>query len=126
MKTYRYADATQTVVHVIDADGVSRMSMLASVLPEGATVLPHVPPAPGVPQVVSAFQAVAALDDAGLLASVEAMMANPATPKRTRLAWERAQEFRRNSPTVKTMGAALGMTDTDLDNLFILASGIEA
>lgn len=42
MTTYRYTDATNTVAHIIDADGVSRSSMLASALPEGVEVLPNV------------------------------------------------------------------------------------
>lgn len=126
MKTYRYTDATKAVVHVIDADGVSRMSMLASTLPEDASILPFIPQPAEKPQVVSAFQAVAALDAAGLLASVEAMMANPATQKKSRLAWAHAQEFRRNSPTVRAMGQALGLDDAALDALFAAASQIEA
>ena len=40
MKTYKYTDATNTVVHVIDEDGISRMSMLASAIPEGNTPQP--------------------------------------------------------------------------------------
>lgn len=40
MKTYKYTDDTNRVVHVIDKDGVSRMSMLASAVPEGAAILP--------------------------------------------------------------------------------------
>jgi hypothetical protein len=37
---YKYTDSTNTVVHVIDDDGTSRGSMLATALPEGAEVLP--------------------------------------------------------------------------------------
>jgi hypothetical protein len=43
VKTYQYTDATNTVAHVIDEDGLSRMSMLASVLPEGVDILPADP-----------------------------------------------------------------------------------
>lgn len=47
MKTYKYTDITNTVVHVIDEDGISRMSMLASVLPEGNVPEPaDIPPPP--------------------------------------------------------------------------------
>jgi hypothetical protein len=42
--TYKYTDATNTVVHVIDEDGVSRMSMAASALPVGTEVQPADPP----------------------------------------------------------------------------------
>ena len=75
---------------------------------------------------VSIFQAQAALDQAGLLDQVEAVMANPATPKLTRLAWNKAQVFRRMSPTVLSMGAALGLDAEALDELFIAAGQIVA
>ena len=35
--------------------------------------------------------------------------------------WEFATEFRRLDPMVVGLGLALGMNDTDLDDLFILA-----
>lgn len=38
--TYKFTDTTQTVVHVIDPDGVRRKSMLATDVPEGAEILP--------------------------------------------------------------------------------------
>ena len=45
MKTYKYTDATNQVVHIIDEDGLSRGSCLASSLPEVTAILPaDVPP----------------------------------------------------------------------------------
>jgi len=84
------------------------------------------PPPPGPPQVVSRFQARAALHLAGLLPQVEALMADPATDTLARLAWTDAQEFRRTSPTLLAMASALSLTDAQLDQLFITAAGIEA
>ena len=46
MKTYKYTDATNAVVHVIDEDGISRMSMLASALPPETVIEPADPPPP--------------------------------------------------------------------------------
>lgn len=43
MTTYAYTDASNEVVHVIDGDGISRMSMAASALPDGAVIAPYVP-----------------------------------------------------------------------------------
>lgn len=83
-------------------------------------------PAPVVPQVVSRFQARAALHLAGLLDDVEALMAAPGTPALAKLAWADAQEFKRNSPTVLSLSASLGLTEAQLDALFITAAGIEA
>jgi hypothetical protein len=50
MTTYKYTDATNTVVHVIDEDGISRMSMLAFALPADTVIdpadpIPEPPPA---------------------------------------------------------------------------------
>lgn len=81
---------------------------------------------PEIPQVVTRFQARAALHLAGLLASVEALMAAPETPALAKLAWADAQEFKRNSPTMLAMAAELGLTETQLDELFTVAAGIEA
>jgi len=92
-------------------------------------IAPYVPPPPApapVPQAVSRFQARAALHLAGLLDQVNALMADPETPMLARLAWQDAQEFRRQSPTVLAMAAALSLSDEDVDNLFITAAGIEA
>lgn len=81
---------------------------------------------PAVPGVVSRFQARAALHLAGLLDDVEALMTAPGTPALAKLAWADAQEFKRNSPTVQTMAAAIGLTEAQLDELFTTAAGIDA
>lgn len=91
---------------------------------DGIPVLRH--PQAIAPQVVSKFQAKAALMSVGLLAQVEQMMADPSADPLAVLAWTEAQEFRRTSPTVLAMGAALGLDDAALDSLFIQASSIEA
>lgn len=85
------------------------------------------PPAPPlIPQSVSRFQARAALHLAGLLETVETMMALPETPALAKLAWADAQEFKRNSPTVLSLSASLGLTEAQLDALFTTAAGIDA
>lgn len=86
--------------------------------------------APAVPHKavasVTAFQAKAALLQCGLLDSVEAQMNAANTEAFTRLAWYTAQEFKRDSPTVAAMIPALGITETQLDDLFKFASTITA
>lgn len=78
-----------------------------------------------VPQGVTRYKALAALHLAGLLATVEAMMADPATDTLTVLAWKNAQEFKRTSPMVLNMAQALGLSAQQLDDLFIAANQIE-
>lgn len=94
---------------------------------DGRPILIEAPPAePFVPRSVSRFQARAALHLAGLLNQVEALMTDPETDMLARLAWQDAQEFRRHSPTVAAMAAALGLDEAQLDALFTTAAGIEA
>lgn len=75
---------------------------------------------------VTAFQAKAALLDAGLLDKVEAMMSSPDTPRIVKLAWSEALTFERQSPTVLSMGASLNLDAATLDSLFAYASGVTA
>lgn len=81
---------------------------------------------PPAPQVVTRFQARAALHLAGLLDQVEALMADPSTTTLARLAWSDAQEFKRSSPTIASMAQALDLGDADVDALFIGAATIDA
>lgn len=95
---------------------------------EGETYSEEQPPIvelPSVPQEVTRFQALAALHLNGLLARVKAIMADPATDPLTVLAFDSAQTFKRYSPMVLAMAAALSLTDQQLDDLFISASKIE-
>jgi hypothetical protein len=82
---------------------------------DGALVIPP-------PDVVSRFQAKAALSAAGLLPAVEAALAD-ADPI-AQLAWAEAIEFRRNSPTILGLAAALGLTSAQVDDLFHAAAAI--
>jgi hypothetical protein len=109
----------------IEVDVVTGERRDLDLTPEEIAALPA-PVPPTIPQVVSKFQAKAALMGAGLLEQVETMMADPAADPLAVLAWTDAQEFRRASPTVAAMAAALGLDDAALDALFTTAAGIEA
>lgn len=74
--------------------------------------------------VVSRFQAKAALSAAGLLPQVETAIA--AADPVAQLAWSEAIEFKRNSPTIVGLAATIGLTETQVDDLFRTAAGIEA
>ena len=70
------------------------------------------------------FQGRIALSNSGLLANVEAAVA--AADEKTKVAWEYALEWKRNSPMIATLGAALSLTDAEIDDLFKAASQIVA
>lgn len=93
---------------------------------EAAALIEQFVPAPAVPQAVTRFQARAALHQAGLLEQAQSLMADPQTPMLARLAWSDALEFRRQSPMVLSMAAALGLSEQQLDGLFTVAAVIEA
>lgn len=126
MKTYQYTSPSNEVVAVIDADGISRMSMLASLVPEGEAILPYVAPPAPVPEVVTMRQARLALLGAGLLSSVNAAIASLPSPQKeaAEVEWEYAAVVHRNSGLVPAMAQALGMTEQQIDELFITASAL--
>ena len=70
------------------------------------------------------FQGRIALSNAGLLANV--LTAIEGADEKTKVAWEYALEWKRMSPMIATLGAALNITDAEIDDLFKAASQIVA
>lgn len=77
----------------------------------------------GVPLSVTMVQAQLALLGAGLLDKVsEAIAAIPGDEGRAaRITWDKAVTVERNHPLIKAMQGALGMSDADIDALFVAA-----
>jgi len=77
-----------------------------------------------VPQSVTMRQARLALHSAGLLTSVNAAIASMPEPDKTaaQITWEFAQTVDRGFGMVPQLAAALGMTETQIDDLFIAAA----
>ena len=96
-------------------------------LSDGEWIAP--PPAPEpAPQVqtVTMRQCRIALLEAGLLDAVQSSIATmPGTEgERARINWEYAQEVRRDWPLISYMAGDLGLTDEQVDALFVTASAI--
>lgn len=127
MKTYQYTSPENTVVHVIDEDGISRMSMLASAVPDGVEILPYVEPPEPVPQQITRAQGKAALIMQGLWGAVLGYVASMQDPTQRALAEVALNDtltWERSSPFLNAAAAGLGVTDEQLDALFIQAAGI--
>lgn len=77
------------------------------------------PPTPA-PAIVTPRQASLALHQSGLLESVKTAIA--AADEAKRIEWEYATTFERSSPVVAAMSATLGLTESQLDDLFTLAA----
>lgn len=79
-----------------------------------------------VPQSVSRAQGKAALFNAGLLEVVESYIDGLMGEEKVRatLAFNETNEWRRDSPFLTQAATTLGLTEQQLDNLFILADSI--
>ena len=87
-------------------------------------IAPYVAPPPAIPAVVSIFQACAVLESAGLLDQVEAYFTSTNASKAEKIAWQRIQEVRRDSPLLARLAALLQLSDEQLDSMFISAAQI--
>lgn len=77
-----------------------------------------------IPQEVTMRQARLALLDAGLLSSVQTAINSLPEPAKTKaqIEWDYSNALQRDNSFVATLGAALGLNEAALDNLFIAAS----
>jgi hypothetical protein len=82
----------------------------------------YTPPSPPVPQSVTRFQALAELTNVGLYDN--AVAAVTAAGGLTKLAWDNAVSFDRDSPTIAALAAALSLTSAQIDALFVAAAKI--
>jgi hypothetical protein len=123
---YKYL--TETVVAKIDDDGLSRSSCsienpeYLAWLAEGNTPEPADVPPKYVPQEVSMRQARLALLAQGHYTTIQAAMSMQ--PEAAKIEWEYATIVTRDSALTQAMIAVLGLSDTDADDLFILAGGL--
>lgn len=86
-------------------------------------------PAQPVPQRVTAYQAKAALMDAGYYNQIEDFVASAACPPRVGLAWREALHFERNDDKIYLIARNVlqipeAELETWLDNMFIKAKAI--
>jgi len=91
---------------------------------DGVSLTPPVvtPEQVTVPQVVTMRQAELALLAAELLDDIEALI--PTLSRVDQISWTRASTVERNNPLVAYIQSIKGLSDTDIDNLFIQAAGL--
>lgn len=137
MKNYAVIQ-NNTVTNVIVWDGEGEFTLAPGMtltvienLPSGVwmgwslnngTWSPPVPPKPTVPVQITSTQARRVINAAGLRPSVEAAVAQ--ADKATQDLWYTAEFIERDNPLVISLGAALGLTSKQLDDLFIQAVGM--
>lgn len=89
----------------------------------GPLPVPELPPVP-VPQSVTMRQARLALLGAGLLDDIDAAINGLPSPQKeaARIQWEYSQEVQRHHGLVASLAPLMGMTDPQIDALFLEAS----
>lgn len=92
--------------------------------PEEIAALPPKTVAPASIAPVTRRQARLALLGAGLLDDAEAALNNIAEPQRTAalIEWQDASVFQRDHPLIAAIGGALGLSETQVDDLFRTAA----
>jgi len=95
-------------------------------LAEGNTPEPYVAPPPPIPSTVTRFQALAVLAAGGYLDTIRTYINTLDQNNVQRLAWENATDWERSSPTLNALAAMLGLTDTEVDDLFVAAAQVSA
>lgn len=125
---FKYIDSANRIVAKSDGtwSGLVTAEEVQAWLAAGNTPEPYVAPPPPIPQTVTRFQARVALVQAGHFDTIDTYIATLPKTDVKRLAWEDAAEWERASPTLNFLANMLGLTDTDVDDLFILASSISA
>lgn len=124
VKCQAYANSQMDLLAAdLGADAPQYQALMDEV---AATYVPPPPVPPQVPQAVTMRQARLALLGAGLLSQVDAAIASLPGPQKesAQIEWEYAAVVQRNSGLVPAMAQALGMTEAQIDDLFIAAEAL--
>lgn len=107
------------VLQVLGSDLESSLQALCDGLP-----LPPIPPR--VPREIANWRARAVIELAGLLPAVETAISGMegAAGIVVRNAWESGAPLARHGPTVSALSPALGLTDEQVDSMFIQAEAL--
>lgn len=108
---------------VVDLCGADPAAMLQSLI--DGSPLPPLPPR--VPREIANWRAKAVLSAMGLLDQVNAVISKLPEPDRTMvlLAWNGDAKLARRGQTVLSIAAALSMSDSEINQLFIQADSIQ-
>lgn len=94
---------------------------------DGETFTPSPPAPPVVPAAVTMRQARLALLGAGLLDDVDTAIAaipDETTRRAAQIEWEFSNEVQRNNSFTALLGAGLGLSSAQIDELFIQAAAL--
>lgn len=92
----------------------------------GNEATPYVEPPAPIPQTLTMRQARLALLDAGKLSSVSVAIDNLPSPQKERaqIEWEFSNEVQRTNGVVSAIGPLIGLSETDIDALFVAGAAL--
>lgn len=93
-------------------------------LAEGNTPEPYVAPAPPSITAVTALQGLLAIDQAGLSLAYTLWADSPLRSFAQKAFINKAQTWKRDDPTLVAAATELGLSEGQLDSLFLLASNL--
>lgn len=90
------------------------------------TFTPPVPPLPSVPSAITMRQARLVLFTAGLIGAVQTAINSLPSPdkEKAQIEWDYSNEVLRHNGFVATLGPALGLSDAQIDALFIAGAAL--
>jgi hypothetical protein len=121
------------IYEILDAEGLvinrivaSEEHMQANYSVDQYRAVPDTPSVPAVPSRITMRQARLALHSQGLYAAVgAAIQALPDPPKTEAIIeWEYSNEVQRKNGFVSSIAPALGLTESQIDDLFILGASL--
>lgn len=123
-KELKHTSYHPTQLDLLQADAAAMGTPLdayADMLNEWVASYVTPPPDPiVVPQIVSMRQARRALNSIGLLQTIDSLIKTLSIDDQ--IEWEYATEVQRNYPLLKNIQQSAGLTDKQIDDLFILAN----
>jgi hypothetical protein len=110
----------ERILHILGHDPTAALQALAD-----GSALPAVPPR--VPREIANWRAKAVLAQMGKLSAVEAALAALPEPQKTvvSLAWKGDAKIDRKSSMLESLALILGLSQSELDDLFIRAASIK-
>lgn len=92
-------------------------------LAEGNTPLPYIPPPPAIPQQVPMWAVRTVLQNDGLFDQAQALI-EASTDNALKNVWEYGNFADRNSNAIAALAAALGLSEQQVDQMFIDANSL--